>query len=155
MEAVQVKLENELNCLRESTSSDFSAIAWMDSPEDKLIRWKLTSGKSNEKYKSIVKKPGRGLAGTVIRMGSPLVLDQTIPEINELRFKYSIMLAEKLKSAIGVPINVGGVPRGVLLIGSRSEVIYPKEVLDEVKGSVNRIVTFMNPSCVRIRFFLI
>jgi nitrogen regulatory protein A len=137
-EQVEVKLEY----MRELTSSDFSAIAWQDIHGD-CIRWKYTSGNSNERYKQIVIKKGRGVTGSAILLGRPIVLDSTIFDAERLRYENPIMLAEQLQSILAVPLMVSGEMRGGLLIGSRSRRIYTQNEIRIVTSFAERFVALM------------
>ena len=123
-------IQNELDTLCKITSSDFSGLAWND-PHDRRIRWLYASGNSNERFKSLALKPGHGLAGLVLKLGRPLIIDSSmeILERDKLRHDYSIMLVEHLHSAMAVPIIVQDEVRGVLLIGNRSDRYYIDEDL--------------------------
>jgi nitrogen regulatory protein A len=117
------EIQFELDQLRSVTSSDFSGMAWIEH-HDSRIRWLYASGNSNERYKKLALKPGRGLAGLVIKLGRHVIVDAAMQNLERLRHDYSIMLVEQLLSAIAVPITIRYETCGVLLIGDRTERLY-------------------------------
>jgi nitrogen regulatory protein A len=122
-------IQDELDSLRNQTASDFSGLAWMDQ-HDNRIRWFYVSGNSNERFKRLALKPGRGLAGIVLRLGRPLIIDSRLPNLERtnLQHEYSIMLVEDLLAAIAFPIKIQDETRGVLLIGDRSDRYYEENI---------------------------
>lgn len=129
---------DELDQLRLSTSSDFSALALIDDREHR-IRWAYASGNDNERYRQISLRMGRGLAGMAIRLGRPIVVDSSVPGYGQVSPEYSIMLAENLRAAIAVPVPAPGGIRGVLLVGSRAERVYPQEVIVQVTQACEHV----------------
>lgn len=116
-ESVQVdqaceKVLTELEC-------DFVGLALQntDGPD---VKWHYAAGNSNEKYKRITVRYGKGIAGKVISTGRPMYVDNFPENIAGKALEYPIMLAEGLKHAYAVPIHFNGIPKGVLLIGNRS-----------------------------------
>ncbi|UOE53953.1 GAF domain-containing protein [Bacillus sp. CMF12] len=106
------KVLTELDC-------DFVGLALQntDGPD---VRWHYAAGNSNEKYKRISVRYGKGIAGKVISTGRPMYVENFPENISGKALEYPIMLAEALKYAYAVPIHFKGIPKGVLLIGSRS-----------------------------------
>lgn len=116
-ESVQIdqaceKVLTELEC-------DFVGLALQntDGPD---VKWHYAAGNSNEKYKRITVRYGKGIAGKVISTGRPMYVDNFPENIAGKALEYPIMLAEGLKHAYAVPIHFKGIPKGVLLIGNRS-----------------------------------
>lgn len=126
MEESRAYIIEKLNDLRLNTSSDFSAFACLNK-NTYMIHWNFVSGNLNERYKHMQGRPGKGLAGFVIRADRPIVLDDSLPDIQTKRLEYPIMLAEKLHAAVAVPVKVNGKTEGVLLVGSRIPRIYSEE----------------------------
>jgi nitrogen regulatory protein A len=120
------RIEAHLNQIRNLTSSDFAALAWTDR-NDYIIRWKFASGNRNERYKRIILRPGRGIAGQVIRSGRPMRLDSFSIQSGDDAREYPIFLAENLKSAAAAPVVISSKVKGVLLIGTRM----PRSYTDE------------------------
>lgn len=132
MEVIQVEIEQKLHDLCTNTSSDFSAIAYVDQG-NQTIRWEYAHGFTNNRYKNMVIRPGKGLSGSVVRFGTTMILDISTPDRQRTRLQYPIMLAENLVSAVAVPIHMNGKVAAVLLIGSRTEVKYTTEQVEFLK----------------------
>lgn len=149
MDQLQVKdpIDEELHRLRCLLDHDFSAVAFLDK-DSQRIRWNYVSGNTNERYKFIVQKPGRGLAGSVIRLGRPIIIDQSSAGLERARHEYPIMLAEKLWSAVAAPIHINGMIQGVLLVGSRTIREYSKQEIEEILLTMSQHIssTPMDPS---------
>jgi nitrogen regulatory protein A len=133
------EIQVELDSLCKITTSDFSGLAWIDY-HDNRIRWLYTSGNSNDRFKRIALKPGRGLAGFVLKLGRPIIIDMSKPDIERIRLQheYSIMLVEDLHAVIAVPFKIQTEMRGVLLIGNRSERYYQENDLQLISNMTER-----------------
>jgi nitrogen regulatory protein A len=138
------EIQEELNSLCQMTTSDFSGLAWIDQ-QDNRIRWLYASGNSNERFKQLALKSGRGLAGLVLKLGRPVIIDagMTVLELSRVQYDYSIMHVEHLHTAIAVPISVYDETRGVLLIGNRSERYYEENVLHLVANRTKRFARLL------------
>lgn len=120
MRNVQGIIQKELDAFRTDMQADFVAIALTD-PSAHAIRFQYVSGNRNDRYKRIVLRPGKGVAGKVIRMGRPLLMQFTEPKSMDDPREYPILLAEGLKSLVGVPMEAeGGRVPGMMLVGCRS-----------------------------------
>jgi nitrogen regulatory protein A len=133
------ELQDELDSLCKITTSDFSGLAWIDQ-HDSRIRWLYASGNNDERFKRLALKPGRGLAGLVLKLGRPIIIDTSLAdfELSRVQYDYPIMLVEHLRAAIAVPLKVHDETRGVLLIGSRSERCYEENDLQLLSNSIER-----------------
>ncbi|MFE8695959.1 GAF domain-containing protein [Cytobacillus sp. FJAT-53684] len=100
-------------------SADFVGLALQNS-EGPDVRWHYAAGNSNEKYKRISVRYGKGIAGRVISTGSSITINNFPENIHGKALEYPIMLAEKLHYAFAVPIFLKGVAKGVLLVGRRT-----------------------------------
>lgn len=120
MPPAQNRIQRELDGFRLEMQADFAAIALTD-PAEHVIRFQYVSGNRNERYKRIVLRPGKGVAGKVIRMGRPLLMQFSEPKSMDDPREYPILLAEGLKSLVGVPMETdeGRVP-GMMLVGCRA-----------------------------------
>jgi nitrogen regulatory protein A len=132
-------IQDELDSLCKITTSDFSGLAWIDQ-HDSRIRWLYVSGNSNERYKRLAQKLGRGLAGLVLRLGRPIIIDAVTndKELSRLQHDYPIMLVEHLHTALAVPIKLQDETRGVLLIGNRSDRYYEENDLNLISNLIER-----------------
>jgi nitrogen regulatory protein A len=133
------EIQDELDSLCKITTSDFSGLAWIDQ-HDSRIRWLYASGNSSERYKRLALKSGRGLAGLVLKLGRPIIIDAgtTVLELARIQYDYPIMLVEHLHTAIAIPICLNNETRGVLLIGNRTDRLYEENDLQLVTNLVER-----------------
>jgi nitrogen regulatory protein A len=135
-----IEIQNELDSLCKITTSDFSGLAWIEQ-HDNRIRWLYVSGNSNDRFKRLALKPGRGLAGLVLKLGRPIIIDMSTPDLERIHLQqeYSIMLVEDLHAVIAVPIKIKDEKRGVLLIGNRSERYYEENDLHMITNWIERL----------------
>lgn len=116
----------ELERLRTELDCDFCALALLDNNEYPL-RWKLASGSQNDRFLAMADKPGRGLSGTVMKVGRAMSLQVAdLIRTRELH-EYPILISEKLRSAYAVPLMNDGKVNGILLFGDRKKRIYRPE----------------------------
>ncbi|WP_428910612.1 GAF domain-containing protein [Niallia sp. Krafla_26] len=108
----------EINC-------DFVGLALQnnDGPD---VKWHYAAGNSNNKYMRITVRYGKGIAGKVIATGSPMIVEGFPQQILGKPLEYPIMLAEKLVTAFAVPIHFNSLPKGVLLVGKRTNQPFSK-----------------------------
>ena len=100
-------------------ATDFVGLA-LQNREGPDVRWHYAAGNSNDKYKKITVRYGKGIAGKVISTGSSITINNFPENIHGKALEYPIMLAEKLIYAFAVPIFYKGAPKGVLLVGRRT-----------------------------------
>ncbi|MCG7340729.1 nitrate respiration regulation accessory nitrate sensor NreA [Staphylococcus auricularis] len=115
-------LQNDLEQLRIAEGFDFAAIA---TPElfrpSAPIKWQFVSGNTNERYKLIILKKGRGLAGNVMKTGKRMIIEDVSQEVPDKdRVRFPILLSENLTSVIVIPLWFEGELWGVLLLGQRN-----------------------------------
>ncbi|MBN2981920.1 MULTISPECIES: GAF domain-containing protein [Cohnella] len=134
VEKVRELMEKELHLLRELLSADVAALAWMQDRERRLD-WAIASGCGDDRYRMLSIRIGRGLEGTVPRIGRPLVLDPCNPSASRMKEQSPFMLLEKLQTAAGLPVNVHGQLKGVLLAGFRSVRCFTPENLTVLQMS--------------------
>jgi nitrogen regulatory protein A len=105
---------------------DFVGLALQaeDGPE---VRWHYAIGNTNDKYKRITLRYGKGIAGKVIATGRPMTINQFPEHIQGKELEYPIMLAEKLIASFAMPIFKNGSPKGVLLLGQRKAYLFSEE----------------------------
>lgn len=108
-------IQEMIDGLRLNTSSDFCGLACLNGT---MLRWKYTSGASNERVKRMEMRAGQDLVGTALRTGRTARSDaQSTGEHTPGRCP--LMLAERLVCAIAVPVfQEGSVPGAVLLVGA-------------------------------------
>jgi nitrogen regulatory protein A len=143
MGKAQTEMEEELSDLCALTCSDFSAFGKIDRSEH-CIRWTYVHGNRNDRYKRIMQRPGKGLAGLAIRLGRPVIIEEDTPEYAQLRKDDPLMLAELLTSAVAIPVQIGGEAGGVLLLGNREKHnLFPAE-MERITNAVERISLILN-----------
>lgn len=105
---------------------DFVGLALQnnDGPD---VKWHYTAGNSNDKYMRITVRYGKGIAGKVIATGRPMIVEGFPLHIFGKPLEYPIMLAEKLVTAFAVPIHFNSLPKGVLLVGKRTDQPFAKD----------------------------
>ncbi|GIO12997.1 hypothetical protein J19TS2_25520 [Cohnella xylanilytica] len=128
MEKVRELVERELALLRELLPIDVAAVAWSGA-EDRRLAWWAASGCSDDRYRTLAIRPGRGLEGTVPRIGRPLVLDAGDPGTPRRREESALMLVEGLHSAAAYPVSGEEGLCGVLLVGNRQARAYSQDHL--------------------------
>ena len=69
---------------------------------------------------------GKGIAGKVISTGRPMIVEDFPHHISGKPLEYPIMLAENLVTAFAVPIHFNSLPKGVLLVGKRTNQPFSK-----------------------------
>lgn len=119
MDNIQLAINQCLEDLKQQTSADFTAFACQE-PGENLIRWKYAAGNRNERFRRIVLRPGKGIAGKVLMSGRLMLLEDYKPKQHDDPREYPILYAEELQSAMGVPVIIQGRVKGVLLVGYRN-----------------------------------
>ncbi|MGC5324150.1 GAF domain-containing protein [Brevibacillus sp. SYSU BS000544] len=143
MGSLQGDIEASLSELRRLTATDFAAIAWLDN--EQMIRWKYASGNRNDRYKRIVLRFGKGIAGKVMSSGRPMILDSFTPKSGDDPREYPILLAEGLKSIAAVPITTNERVKGVLLVGCRDTRSFEDDVVELVISVAEQLESMLRP----------
>ncbi|PQP83803.1 GAF domain-containing protein [Paenibacillus sp. PCH8] len=119
-------IQEMIDGLRQNTISDFCGIACITGS---MLRWKHTSGASNERVKRMEMRPGQDLVGTALRTGRTAQIDEQ-SQGEYIPARCPLMLAERLVCAIAVPMfQEGSVPDAVLLLGSRQPCIFSPDTV--------------------------
>lgn len=123
-------LQNNLDRLRIDGGYDFWGIAMYErSLRSSPIKWKYVSGNTNERYKLIILRKGRGLAGTVMKTGKRMVIadvDTALTQAEKIAFP--IILNESLTAVVAVPLWLDHQMYGVLLLGQRNHHPLPQSL---------------------------
>lgn len=114
-------IANQCEKILTEMNVDFVGLA-LQNQEGPDVSWHFAAGNSNEKYKRITVRYGKGIAGKVISTGSSITIKNFPEGISGKVLEYPIMLAEKLVYAFAVPLFINSVPKGVLLVGRRSNI---------------------------------
>lgn len=135
MNTLESTITRCLEELRLKADADFSALA-LQEPRESTIRWKYAVGNKNERFRRIVLRLGKGIAGKVLMSGRPMVLENYEPRQHDDPQEYPILYAEELRSALGVPVSMAGRVKGVLLIGYRNASCIREEGVVELAKQV-------------------
>lgn len=112
--------QSDLDQLRETFSFDFAALALIQTEIDScVLRWQYVSGNANDRYKKIVLKSGKGIAGIVFKTGKPFLMENAGVLPSHDLYNYPILVFEQLKSLAAVPLFDQSRIAGVLLVGFR------------------------------------
>ncbi|THF78042.1 GAF domain-containing protein [Cohnella fermenti] len=125
-------VERELSALRELLEVDVAAVSWKRA-RDRQWEWWAASGCRDERFRTLSIRMGRGIEGTVPRIGRSLVIDVEHPNGSRQREESALMHVEQLMSAIACPILVQDVPQGVLLAGTREDRVFSREQLQRTQ----------------------
>lgn len=118
-----------LDQLRDDEGFDFAGLAFYEN-ENQIspIKWHYVSGNLNNRYKLIVLRKGRGLAGTVMKTGKRMIIENVnLDNIKFEKHKYPIIMSESLTAMIAIPLWYENYVYGVLLLGQRNNKGLPKK----------------------------
>lgn len=116
-----------LHELRRRSSSDFVAYA-SSTEHNRNMTWNTVLGSLNGKVEHMRIQPGIGIGGIVLRHGTACIVDER--RNAAILRECPVILAEKLRSAIGLPVPADGIPysiRGILLLGRRNDLPFMEE----------------------------
>lgn len=131
------------NRLMEQLNCDFIGLA-IQNQSGPEVSWHYAIGNSNDKYKRISVRYGKGIAGKVISTGRPMIMNSFPNEFQGKALEYPIMLAENLISSYAVPILYKGSPKGVLLIGHRKPYVFTDAEQREVQETSKNMDVLFN-----------
>lgn len=134
----------ELELLRSLTSSDFIALAPLQDHAGRNC-WKYVLGNSNDRYQQMVIKIGLGLAGSALRLGRWVKLDDTHPKLSQERLNCPLMLAEQLQTAAVFPLVTNSSPqiKGLLFIGKREQSSFEQHELLAVHDKIYTLASYL------------
>lgn len=134
----------KLEQLRSLTSCDFMALAPLHEHAGRN-RWKYVIGNSNDRYQQMVIKKGQGLAGSVLRLGRWVKLDDTHPKRHQERLNCPLMLAEQLQTAAVFPLvpNASSLIKGLLFIGKREQTRFEHDELLAVQYNIDTLASYL------------
>jgi len=139
MQALDYRVKDVLDGLRERTGCDLAALAEIDRRE-RQTRWTQASGNRNDRYASIVVRHGQGIEGEVVKIGRGIAWDnENAPKLAGC----SILLTERLLSAYATPVSAGGETVGIVLAGDRTRQCYGLEKRAEVLRAAEAIAEWM------------
>lgn len=136
------KLQQLVTAMQLSLDVDFVALALADHRQTglaKQIKWLFVSGNTNQRYKKIILREGRGLGGIVWRTGRTLIENDLSGKSSAILLDYPIAMVENLKSVGAVPIFSEELLVGVFVVGFRKTQPIRPELIAEVKVNNNRL----------------
>lgn len=100
------RFQETLDKIRKEEGYDFAAIAFYESNKPSSpIKWHYVSGNKNNRFKLIILRKGRGLAGTVMKTGKRMVIANVGLALGpEEKIDYPILLSESLTAVLAVPL---------------------------------------------------
>lgn len=125
---------DRMETLKNAINADFIGLAIYDTMTEE-IRWRLAVGASNSRYKRIVIRMGKGIAGEVIQLNRTVKIESFPYDVLGKPIEYPILLVEHIKSSIAVPVGDGLRIYGVLLVGQRTE----RRYTDSEEKEINKI----------------
>lgn len=134
----QQQIQSELMCLKTDLQLDFVAVALADESY-RDIYWKFGLGAKTERYRKIMVRIGKGMAGKVLKAKSPHIVTHFPEEVRDEMLEYPIFIVESLRSGVGVSVD-SSLPQkklsyGVLLVGQRVERVFSPSDIERVEQS--------------------
>jgi len=143
MDKIERSINQCLEDLRLKTNADFTAFACQE-PGEAVIRWKYAVGNRNERFRRIVLRSGKGIAGKVLMSGRLMILENYKPRQYDDPREYPILYAEELQSAMGVPVLIQDRVRGVMLIGYRTPYTIGENIVESTKQIAEQMAILLN-----------
>lgn len=138
---MQKQIQLELQQLKSEMNLDFVAVALADA-NYRDIYWKIALGAQSERYRKIMVRMGKGMAGKVLQAKTPHIITCFPEEVRDELLEYPIFLIESLRSGVGVSIDSSNPEQklsyGVLLVGQREDRVFSLQEIErfEQKASV-------------------
>lgn len=142
------RIANELSNLRQLLDTDVTAVAWKREEDNRWI-WCMAVGCADDRYRNLAIRIGRGLEGSVPRIGRPLIIDESNRDSHVKRDDSPFMRVEQLLSAAACPISEATGVNGVLLAGSRSTRTFSPDNLQAMQLSSRRLSQLKNDAKVQ------
>lgn len=131
-------IRRELEGVLADLGSGFCVFGLLDPGSGELV-WKAAAGNLSDRYRLMTIRPGRGLNGSVVKVGRGTSLHVAELIARRELHEYPILLAEKLRSAYAAPVMQGGIVHGVLLVGDRVKRIYRPEDRERISAATVRL----------------
>ncbi|GAK41392.1 hypothetical protein TCA2_3883 [Paenibacillus sp. TCA20] len=135
--------EEALNRLHQNLTSDFTAIVLLTEPEGKL-RVISSLGRRSERTSKLAFRPSQGIAQHVFKYGRKYMIDGSSLDLSGLRQACPLLLAERLKSIIAVPILHNKLPVGLIITGHRSNYTFTDTDIKRAQNEANVISQSIN-----------
>lgn len=124
--------QENIDRIRLEQGFDFAALAFNESASTySPIKWQYVSGNNNDRYKLIILRKGRGLAGNVMKTGKRMIIANVDMALTpDEKVKFPILLSENLTAVIAIPLWYQQQVYGVMLFGQRNHKPLPINVYD-------------------------
>lgn len=124
--------QENIDRIRLEQGFDFATLAFYESASTfSPIKWQYVSGNKNDRYKLIILRKGRGLAGNVMKTGKRMVIANVDMALTpDEKVKFPILLSENLTAVIAIPLWYQQQVYGVMLFGQRNHKPLPINVYD-------------------------
>lgn len=123
---IRQSITNKMEMLKGRTEVDFLGLGVYDVMAEE-IRWRVAVGAKNTRYKRIVIRMGKGIAGEAIQLNRTIKIEDYPNDVLGDPIEYPILLVEQLRSVIAVPVANEERVYGVLLIGQRHKRTFTDE----------------------------
>ncbi|MCM3782224.1 hypothetical protein M3231_04520 [Neobacillus mesonae] len=137
---IQQQIQAELQQLKSEMKLDFVSVAIADG-DYRDIYWKIALGARTERYRKIMVRMGKGMAGKVLKSKSPHIVTRFPEEVQDEMLEYPIFLIESLRSGVGVSVSSTRPEQrsssGVLLVGERKERVFSRQEIERVEQSAS------------------
>lgn len=135
---IQKQIQTELKQLKSELKLDFIAVALADTSY-RDIYWKIALGANSERYRKIMVRMGKGMAGKVLKAKAPHIVTHFPEEVRDEMLEYPIFLIESLRSGVGVSVDSSQPEQrlsyGVLLVGQREERVFSHKEVERIEQS--------------------
>lgn len=132
------QIQTELQQLKSELKLDFIALALADE-NYRDIYWKIALGANTERYRKIMVRMGKGMAGKVLKSKAPYIVSYFPEEVRDEMLEFPIFLIESLRSGMGVSVDSSRPEQklsyGVLLVGQRKERVFSQQEVERVEQS--------------------
>jgi len=140
-------IKQEMDRLLADLGSDLCVLGLLEPGTGELV-WKAAAGNLSDRYLRMATRPGKGLNGSVVKVGRGATLHVAELIAKRELHEYPILLAEKLRSAYAAPVMPGDKVRGVLLVGDRVKRIYRPEDRVSISAAAERIAKALGEASV-------
>lgn len=137
MDLYEHDYEATVHAVRDQYGFDFVSLAFVQSAaDDFVLTWQFAAGNLTNRYKKVILRSGKGIAGIVFKTGKPVLVTKLSKEMEQnLLLNYPIVAYERLRSLGALPLYKGDHVCGVLMAGYRTENTMTKEKFEHFHQS--------------------
>ncbi|CAM3283166.1 GAF domain-containing protein [Filibacter tadaridae] len=113
--------QKEIEQIKTQFNFDFVALALVQSTNQLFeLKWTYATGNHSNRFRRIVLRTGKGVAGNVLKTGKPMLVEDMAPSLmkNDLH-NYLLIVGEGLKSVGAIPLYKSNRVHGILLVACR------------------------------------